>query len=368
MNAEPSAAPSAVIGRRGGPGLLLAIAWPLLKLFCLAAARRRGEPGTLLAFQAYQVGDLYMALPALELLARHARVTVACRPGCEGVLRARGFDALPFPHPAFASSAPSAWVAGLKAAWALRGRASRCAEALDLNGDPRTAVMLKAAGCARTVSYRRPFAWCFDETFPAAPAGPRQGDKDWAVAAAWLARKGVPVPPRTLPAPAAAASGPLLLACWTRKPEKNWPLGKWDAVLEWLSAEERSFAVLDAPDGDAAFAAFRSRWAGRARFLSADLAGIEAAVRDSAGVIGLDNFLGHMAASLGKPVLWINGSSDPDLVVPDGPATSIVQVDPMPCRPCGHRCVNPVHLQCLRTLEPDAVLSRLKAGWPAAGA
>lgn len=320
----------------------------------------------MLVFQAYQVGDLYMALPSLELLARHTRVTVACRPGCEGILRRRGLEALPFPHPAFASSAPSAWLAGLRAAWALRGLASRCGEALDLNADPRTALMLKAAGCARTLSYRRPFAWFFDETFPISPAGPHQGDKDWAVAAAWLARQGVSAPAQPPPAPLpAAASAPLLLSCWTRKPEKNWQLERWEAVLEYLTAAGRPFAILDAPDGDAAFAAFRARWRDRARFIAADLAGVEDEVRACAGVIGLDNFLGHMAAGLGKPVLWINGSSDRDLVAPRGPATAVVQVDPMPCRPCGHRCVNRIHLECLRALPPAAVLDRLRTGWPA---
>ena len=359
-----SGATGAAYARRSGPGLLLALAWPVLKLASLFLARRRGEPGTLLVFQAYQVGDLYMALPALELLARHTRVTVACRPGCEGVLRGRGLEALPFPHPAFASSAPSAWSAGLRAARALRGRASRCGEALDLNGDPRTALMLKAAGCARTLSYRRPFAWFFDETFPIAPAGPHQGDKDWAVAAAWLARQGISAPPQPIPSAAPEAGAPLLLSCWTRKPEKNWQLERWEAVLEYLTAAGRPFAILDAPDGDAAFAAFRARWKDRARFLSADLSGVEDAVRGCAGVIGLDNFLGHMAASLGKPVLWINGSSDVDLVAPRGPATAVVQVDPMPCRPCGHRCVNPINLECLRALPPAAVLDRLRTGWP----
>lgn len=369
-----SAKPPAGNARRKGPALALALGWPLLKAagFLLRVGRRPGPPGSLLVFEAYQVGDLYMALPALELLARHARVTVACRPGCEGILKRRGLDALPFPHPLFASASPAALLRGLRAAFALRGRTGAFAAAFDIHADPRTALMLQAAGCARTEAPRRPFAWLFDAAWPAPEQGPHQSERDWAAALAWLGSRGIrvpavpaappPIPPSAPPPPGA----PLLLACWTRKEEKNWPWERWDDVLETLLSLGRPFAVLDAPDGDAGFARFRARWVGRVRFLAADLPGIEDAVRESAGVIGLDNFLGHMAASLGKPVLWINGSSDPAAVAPRGPRTEIAQTDPMPCRPCGNRCVNPDPIICLRGLPSGAVTGRLRAGWPAA--
>jgi ADP-heptose:LPS heptosyltransferase len=349
--------------------VLLALAWPFLKAatVLLSRGRRPGPPGTLLVFQAYQVGDLYMALPALELLSRHVRVTVACRPGCEGLLARRGLEALPFPHPWFASSAPRAFAKGFLAAWRLRGRTRAFAEALDLSGDPRSAFMLKAAGCARVSAPRRAFAWLFDALLAEPARGPHQAEREWSAAAAWLAARGIAAPSAPpLPAPAAPApaGAPLLLACWTRKDEKNWPLERWDEVLAALLAAGRPFAVLDAPDGGAAFAAFRARWIGRARFLAADLPGIESAVRASAGVAGLDNFLGHMAAACGKPVLWINGSSDPAAVAPRGPRTEIIQSEPMPCRPCGHRCVNPVYKQCLLALPAEPVRERLRAGWP----
>jgi ADP-heptose:LPS heptosyltransferase len=334
----------------------------------------------LLVFEAYQVGDLYMALPALELLARHVRVTVACRPGCEGILARRGLDALPFPHPWFASASPTAFLRGLRAAIGLRGRTRVFGAAYDLHADPRTALMLKAAGCARAEAPRRPFAWLFDATWPAPPSGSRQGphpgphqgrhqgERDWAAAAAWLESRGIQVPvspPAIPPAVPAPADAPLLLACWTRKDEKNWPWERWDEVLALLLALGRPFAVLDAPDGDDGFARFRARWSDRVRFLAADLPGIEDAVRGSAGVVALDNFLGHMAGALGKPVLWINGSSDPAAVAPRGPRTEIVQSDPMPCRPCGNRCVNPDYKICLKGLPADPVTERLREGWPA---
>lgn len=347
--------------RRRGRGRLLSLLFPFLKTAAalLRGAPPQGRPETLLVFQAYQVGDLYMALPALRLLSRHKRIVVACRPDCEGLLRRAGLEAMPFPHPFFLNQTPGAFLSGLRAARALRGRIG---EALDLNADPRTALMLAGAGARPCVTYARPFGWFFDETFPIQPGTAHQSDKDLAVAVAYLARRGIVLAPEAVAAAGAVsgADASLLLSCWTRKDEKNWPLEYWDKVLERLIAKGRVFAILDAPDGDEAFAAFRERWRGKAQFLSTGLEAIEDSVRRSAGVVATDNFLGHMAAWHGKPVFWINGSSDPAHVAPRGPGTRIVQYDPMPCRPCGHRCVNPRYKCCLLDLRPERVLADLE--------
>jgi ADP-heptose:LPS heptosyltransferase len=106
---------------------------------------------------------------------------------------------------------------------------------------------------------------------------------------------------------------------WTRKASKNWPLERWEALMEKLTGAGIPFVVLDPPDGDAAFREFRRR--GRADFLRGTLPEIADAVRAGAGVIATDNFLGHMAAYYGKPVLWINLSSPAAQVEPRGPRT-----------------------------------------------
>ena len=41
--------------------------------------------------------------------------------------------------------------------------------------------------------------------------------------------------------------------------------------------------------------------------------------------------------------------------MPQGPFTCCVQVEPMPCRPCDHRCVNPKRKECLETLRVEEV-------------
>lgn len=373
--------------RRPGLGLMLAPAWPAIRLLTLLLprGRKRGDGGITI-FQSYLVGDLYMALPVIARLARCMPVTVLCRPDCVRAVAAAGAESIPFANPFFVRPGFRSLLAGISAALALRGRTA--GPVLDLEADPRTAFLLRLAGCAPVVGYHRRFAWFFDHLLPL-PMAFHQGAKYDALAEAYLAAPerathAPPIPPgkaRGAPAapepamhappipsglPAAPPSGPsldLLLSVWTRKDTKNWPLESWDILVERLLAGGRRVTVIVPPDGDAAFAAFHSRWGGRVGFLAGDLSALEAAARGANGIIGTDNFLGHMGAWLGKPILWINGSSDPEHVAPRGSA--VVQLDPMPCRPCRHRCVNPVYKRCLRELPPEEVSARAEA-WLAA--
>jgi ADP-heptose:LPS heptosyltransferase len=349
--------------RRPGPGILLALARPVLAILLIPFRRRREGPPpreSLHVFQAYQVGDFYMALPAVRLLARHMPVTVLGRPDCLFALAGAGAAGLPFANPFFSDSSPGAFLRGVRAALALRKRLPRGGTVIDLESDPRSALLLRIAGFHRVVGYEGAHAAFFDVLLPLPAAARHQGAKGEAVAEAFLRSQGIDPGSRAAPAPAPGPTAPgaaLLLSCFTRKDTKNWPLASWDVLITSLLEGPRPVRILVPPDGDAGFAAFRSRWEGRVEFLSGDLPAVEAAVDAAAGIIATDNFIGHMAASRGKPVLWINGSSDPELVAPRGGPTTVVQVDPMPCRPCSHRCVNPVYKRCLLDLTPEAVLA-----------
>lgn len=373
----PAADSNSNLYRRPGPGLLLALAWPALKILSLLLSRRGNSGGSgpgagkgLVIFQSYLVGDFYMALPAILALSRHMPVTVLGRPDCLFALEGTGVTAVGFECPYHTRSGVTAYWTAFRNALALRRRFSRRGPlsgfrmAVDFDGDPRTAFLLKAAGLGPVLSYARPYAWIFDRLLPVDPAIRHQSLKDDALASAILAERGIapeapagdaPEPVRRDPAP-----GSLVLSCWTRKDTKNWPFEHWDGLLAFLHGQGRPLIMIVPPDGDADFQAFRSHWEGRIEFLAGGLQKVSAAVRACSGVIGTDNFLGHMAAHLGKPVLWINGSSESAHVAPRGPGTTVVQLDPMPCRPCRHRCINPVHKQCLVELRPEAAIAAAK--------
>lgn len=371
-------------GRRLLPGMALACAYPLLRLALWILPRPRPPADArVVLFQSYQVGDFFMALPAIRRLHGSLPVTVLCRPDCAFALARLGIPAVPGGFPFQSRPGLRTFLASLAEAYRLRSRLGP--EALDFHADPRTAFFLKLAGVRAVSTFRRPWGFFFDREFPLSPGARHQGEKDMDLAERFLASgsAGVPAAPSASAIPAAQAvppassiriregagasvdpsprTGGIVLSCWTRRPEKNWPLARWDLLLERLLATGREPKVLVPPDGDAEYAAFRRRWEGRAEFVEADLERIHDLVRGAAAAVATDNFLGHLAAGLGKPVFWINGSSDPSHVRPLGPGVEVVQVEPMPCRPCGHRCRNPVRLQCLAELHPGAVLPRLEA-------
>ena len=319
--------PNLNLRRRRLPGLVaMAAAIPLRPL--LGLLRRKNDPeAPPWIFASYMVGDLFMALPALKRLGSGLPVRVLCRPDCAELLRREGFDAVPFDNAFFARRTPGALVSTLRAAWRLRRLP--VSAALDLDADPRTALWMRVAGVPRIVSFRRPYGVLFDETFELPATAIHQAEKDEAVVDAWMRQNGGrrtkdEESSRTtyrLGSSPSAPSSPWLLSVWTRKPQKNWPLERWDIFLERLTTRGVPFAILDAPDGDAAFRSFRARWRDRAEFVSGPLEFVMERVKSSAGVVATDNFLGHMGGACGKSVLWINVCSPAAQVEPRGPRT-----------------------------------------------
>lgn len=347
--------------RRLGPAIGLALAYPWLRLFLLFLRQKNTStsPDSLTVFQSYQVGDFFMALPAIRLLAGQASIRVICRPDCAFVLRELGIEAIPFNNPFFVKPGIRTFLEGLGNALALRSQIGRVA--LDFNADPRTGFLLKVAGVRSVFSYQRPFAWFIDNKVDLPKEALHQSEKDKAVAAGFLNHEkrqssAQPVNKTWLP----KSSSTLLISCWTRKDEKNWPLDSWQILIDELLTEGKSLCILVPPDGDQYFRDFQMRNQEKIEFLGLDLEGVYNRVQAAAGILCTDNFLGHMAAYLGKPVFWINGSSDPDQVRPYGNQTELVQLDPMECRPCRHRCINPVYKQCLMQLTPEMVKDRAK--------
>ncbi len=347
-------------------GLLSQFGFLILKPW-LWIFQKKGTPASpVTLFQSYMVGDFFMALPAIKVLAQACNIQVLCRPDCLPFLSAEGIPGLPFENSFFFKPSLASFSSTFLSAWALRGKLGSIA--LDFDADPRSALWLKIGGVRQTVSYTRPYAYFFNSLFPIPNNILHQAEKNAAVAEGFLTSmrtndgdlgfaKPIPIrfPVENFAPILDPTSGPWILSCFTRRDIKNWSLDQWSILLERLTAEKFPLLILDPPDGDPAFRAFKSHWSKKVGFIAGPLAQIAGYVRSSAGVITTDNFLGHMAGYFEKPVLWINGSSDSQLVQPKGPATRCVQVDPMPCRPCRHQCVHVKYKECLQALHPEEV-------------
>ncbi|MBF0358827.1 MAG: lipopolysaccharide heptosyltransferase II [Magnetococcales bacterium] len=67
----------------------------------------------------------------------------------------------------------------------------------------------------------------------------------------------------------------------------------------------------------------------------------------------------HVAAALGRPVVAIFGSSDPEHTPPVGPKAHVISLR-LPCAPCFKRECPEIHLRCLKEISPDIVLKQLE--------
>jgi len=139
-----------------------------------------------------------------------------------------------------------------------------------------------------------------------------------------------------------------------RVPSKQWPVARWRELLGSPSVADR-FDVLEIlpPDADPVTSE-------QARKLHApDLASLVAALHGADAVLCHDSLPAHLAAALGKPVVTIFGSGEPDWFAPWNNRNRVVQQRVCPLHPCIDRCGMDSFL-CLEAVGVNDVLTQLQ--------
>ena len=90
-----------------------------------------------------------------------------------------------------------------------------------------------------------------------------------------------------------------------------------------------------------------------------DLPVLVGVLADAALFVGNDSGPMHAASAVGIPTVGIFGSTSPVWTAPRGPAARSVGPAPVACSPC-FRSTCPFALECLRELEPAAVLQAVE--------
>ncbi len=75
-------------------------------------------------------------------------------------------------------------------------------------------------------------------------------------------------------------------------------------------------------------------------------------------VVSNDSGLMHIAAALGRPLVAVYGSTDPNHTPPLSEAARIVRLE-LDCSPCFQRSCPLGHNHCLTELRPEQVLAAL---------
>jgi len=137
-----------------------------------------------------------------------------------------------------------------------------------------------------------------------------------------------------------------------RLPSKQWPVKRWKELLENSALRDRFTVFEILPDEG------KARAEGIASVVTPDVSSLASALAASDAVLCHDSLPGHLAAALGKPVVTIFGSGEPDWFAPWNNRERAVQRRVCPMHPCIDRCGMDSYL-CLNAIIVDDVLGAL---------
>ena len=137
-----------------------------------------------------------------------------------------------------------------------------------------------------------------------------------------------------------------------RLPSKQWPQDRWNALLksEKLRSNFTVFQILPKAD--------KSSLEGAASIITPDASSLASALAASDAVLCHDSLPGHLAAALGKPVVTIFGSGEPDWFAPWNNRERAIQRRVCPLHPCIDRCGMDSYL-CLNAISVEDVLQQV---------
>ncbi|HXG47138.1 MAG TPA: lipopolysaccharide heptosyltransferase II [Methylomirabilota bacterium] len=145
---------------------------------------------------------------------------------------------------------------------------------------------------------------------------------------------------------------------------KRWPLEHFVQLVRRLAAEhaDLDFAVLGGMADRSLGEAIRAACPERCLDLTGRTSLLEMVEWIRAGTVMVANDTGpmHVAAAVGVPVVGLFGPTEPRRTGAYGQRDGILQTH-LPCVPCmKESCSRALPLECLRSISPEAVLSRLR--------
>lgn len=144
-----------------------------------------------------------------------------------------------------------------------------------------------------------------------------------------------------------------------RLPSKQWPMDRWRELVKSPQVTGRFDLLEILPTGAEPVTPENVR-----KLHTPDLASLVSALQGADAVLCHDSLPAHLAAALGKPVVTIFGSGEPDWFAPWNNRDRVVQKRVCPLHPCIDRCGMDSYL-CLDAVGMDDVLAQLQRLSPA---
>lgn len=146
----------------------------------------------------------------------------------------------------------------------------------------------------------------------------------------------------------------LVVHAAARLPGKQWPTDRWRELLSHDAVRGRFDVVEIVPPGGEALGV---EVAGVER--PADVAGLAAVLASADAVVCHDSLPGHLAAALGKPVVTVFGSGEPDWFAPWRNRERAVLHRVCPLHPCIDRCGMDRYV-CVEAVQVSDILRQME--------
>jgi len=156
------------------------------------------------------------------------------------------------------------------------------------------------------------------------------------------------------PAPRRGDRPGLAVHAHARVPSKQWPRARWCELLNSPAIADRFDLLEILPPNTDPVTTDKVR-----KIHTPDLASLIAALQGADAVLCHDSLPAHLAAAIGKPVVTIFGSGEPDWFAPWNNRDRVVQKRTCPIHPCIDRCGMDSYL-CLEAVGVNDVLAQLK--------
>jgi ADP-heptose:LPS heptosyltransferase len=348
----------------------------------------------LLVVELHHLGDAVLALPFVRAAMRTHEVHILCRPGPDAIFRLLAPPPLVHPwDPPWAGGKQVSVAAAIDAARTegivLRPLAFEAA--VCVWPDPRAGIIMAETRASRRIGFpptagnyyagdipwrrrRRIFGRVLETAWQMIPGrGSMLTDElhrissdqphlaSWqqiAIALGTSCDTSVPwFQPGTTPsASSLRCCGKPVLAIHAsaRLPSKQWPVDRWRELLASPGVADR-FSLLEILPADGQSVTDPSA----VRINTPTVPDLAAALQCADAVLCHDSLPAHMAAALGKPVVAIFGSGEPDWFAPWNNRNLVVQRRVCPLHPCIDRCGMDRYL-CLNSITPNDVVDRLR--------
>jgi len=142
-------------------------------------------------------------------------------------------------------------------------------------------------------------------------------------------------------------------------PVKNWNPKNFAQVADWASESSKVLLIVGPAEDEVEEVKRAMKKANPIIVERPSLVQLAGVLKSCTAYVGNDSGITHLAATLGVPTIAIFGPTDPTVWGPRGSQVTVIY-EKKSCSPCSSEMRSQCNLQCMTSINPDAVIEILK--------